>query len=119
LGNQLRLAAQFYKLKGGREIWRRLALDIVIFLMAVFIAGGILVIAGYLPISFNESLAGIITSLVYLFLAAVAYGLTGILAAYSAYPTMSVIKINTNSWLRQSLSKPLSAPEIDAVFENL
>jgi hypothetical protein len=32
---------------------------------------------------------------------------------------MSVININTNSWLRQSLSKPLSAPEIDAVFENL
>jgi hypothetical protein len=78
----LRLAAQFYKLKRWREIWRRLALDIVMFLMAVFIAIGILVIADYLPISFNESLAGIITSLVYLFLAAVAYGLTGILAAY-------------------------------------
>ena len=41
------------------------------------------------------------------------------LAWYGAYPTLSVVNINDNSQLRQSLGKPLSSSEIDTVFENL
>ena len=40
-------------------------------------------------------------------------------AWYGAYPTLSVININDNSQLRQSLGKPLSSSQIDTVFENL
>lgn len=38
---------------------------------------------------------------------------------YSAYPTLSVVNINTSTAARQSLSKPLAACEIDAVIQNL
>jgi hypothetical protein len=41
------------------------------------------------------------------------------LAWYSAYPTLSVVTINTNSQLRRSLGKSPSAPEIDTVFQHL
>jgi hypothetical protein len=41
------------------------------------------------------------------------------IAWYSAYPTLSVININTSTEQRQSLCKPLASPEIDAVFQNL
>jgi hypothetical protein len=40
-------------------------------------------------------------------------------AWYGAYPTLSVVNINDNSQLRRSLGKPLSASQIDTVFENL
>jgi hypothetical protein len=40
-------------------------------------------------------------------------------AWYGAYPTLSVVNINDNSQLRQSLGKPLSSSQIDTVFENL
>jgi hypothetical protein len=38
---------------------------------------------------------------------------------YSAYPTLSVVNINTSTAARQSLSKPLAPYEIDAVVQNL
>lgn len=38
---------------------------------------------------------------------------------YSAYSTLSVININTNTSLRQSLFKPMSYGEIDSAFQNL
>lgn len=38
---------------------------------------------------------------------------------YGAYPTLSVININANTALRQSLFKPLSYGEVDAIFRNL
>lgn len=38
---------------------------------------------------------------------------------YGAYPTLSVININANTALRQSLFKPLSYGEIDSIFRNL
>ncbi len=41
------------------------------------------------------------------------------IAWYSAYPTQSVVNINTSTAARQSLSKPLAACEIDAVIQNL
>jgi uncharacterized membrane protein YuzA (DUF378 family) len=41
------------------------------------------------------------------------------IAWYSAYPTLSVTNINTNTAARQSMSKRLSACEIDAVVQNL
>jgi hypothetical protein len=41
------------------------------------------------------------------------------IAWYSAYPTLSVVNINNNSSLRQSLCKRLIASEIDTVFQNL
>jgi hypothetical protein len=41
------------------------------------------------------------------------------IAWYSAYQTMSVVNINTSTAVRQSLSKPLAACEIDAVVQNL
>jgi hypothetical protein len=41
------------------------------------------------------------------------------IAWYSAYPTLSVVNINTSTAARQSLSKPLAACEIDAVVQNL
>jgi uncharacterized membrane protein YuzA (DUF378 family) len=41
------------------------------------------------------------------------------IAWYSAYPTLSVVNINTSTAARQSLSKPLAACEIDAVIQNL
>jgi len=41
------------------------------------------------------------------------------IAWYSAYPTMSVVNINTSTAARQSLSKPLAACEIEAVVQNL
>jgi hypothetical protein len=41
------------------------------------------------------------------------------IAWYSAYPTLSVVNINTSTAIRQSLSKPLAACEIDAVIQNL
>jgi len=40
-------------------------------------------------------------------------------AWYGAYPTLSVVNINDNSQLRQSLGKPLSSSQIDTVFQNL
>jgi uncharacterized membrane protein YuzA (DUF378 family) len=40
-------------------------------------------------------------------------------AWYSAYPTLSVVNINTSTAARQSLSKSLAACEIDAVIQNL
>jgi uncharacterized membrane protein YuzA (DUF378 family) len=41
------------------------------------------------------------------------------IAWYSAYPTLSVVNINASTAVRQSLSKPLAACEIDAVIQNL
>jgi hypothetical protein len=41
------------------------------------------------------------------------------IAWYGAYLTLSVVNINDNSQLRQSLGKPLSSSQIDTVFENL
>jgi hypothetical protein len=41
------------------------------------------------------------------------------IAWYSAYPTLSVVNINTSTAIRQSLSKPLAAGEIDPVIQNL
>ena len=41
------------------------------------------------------------------------------IAWYSAYPTLSVVNINTSTAARQSLSKPLAACEIDTVIQNL
>ena len=41
------------------------------------------------------------------------------IAWYSAYPTLSVVNINTSTAARQSLSTPLAACEIDAVVQNL
>ncbi len=41
------------------------------------------------------------------------------IAWYSAYPTLSVVNINTSTAARQSLSKPLAACEIDTVVQNL
>jgi hypothetical protein len=41
------------------------------------------------------------------------------IAWYSAYPTLSVVNINTTSELRQLLCKPLTAPKIDAIVQNL
>jgi len=41
------------------------------------------------------------------------------IAWYSAYPTLSVVNINTSTAIRQSLSKPLAACEIDTVIQNL
>ncbi|MDO8978105.1 MAG: hypothetical protein Q7V17_02590 [Afipia sp.] len=38
---------------------------------------------------------------------------------YGAYPTLSVININANTTLRQSLFNPLNYGEIDAIFRNL
>lgn len=38
---------------------------------------------------------------------------------YSAYPTLSVVNINANTALRQSLFKPSSYGEIDSIFRNL
>jgi hypothetical protein len=35
---------------------------------------------------------------------------------YSAYPTLSVINLNTNTDLRQALIKPLAPNELDSVF---
>ncbi len=35
---------------------------------------------------------------------------------YSAYPTLTVININSNTDLRQALFKPLAAYELDLVF---
>jgi hypothetical protein len=40
-------------------------------------------------------------------------------AWYSAYPTLSVVNINTSTAARQSLSKSLAACEVDAVIQNL
>jgi hypothetical protein len=40
-------------------------------------------------------------------------------AWYSAYPTLSVVNINTSTDVRQSLSRPLAACEIDAIIQNL
>jgi hypothetical protein len=41
------------------------------------------------------------------------------IAWYSAYPTLSVMNINTSTAARQSLSKPLAACEVDAVVQTL
>jgi hypothetical protein len=41
------------------------------------------------------------------------------IAWYSAYPTLSVVNINTSTAARQSLSKPHAACEIDTVIQNL
>jgi hypothetical protein len=41
------------------------------------------------------------------------------LAWYSAYPTLSVVNINTSSAVRQSLSKQLASCEVDAIVQNL
>jgi hypothetical protein len=41
------------------------------------------------------------------------------IAWYSAYPTLSVVNINTSTATRQCLSKPLAACEIDAVVQTL
>lgn len=38
---------------------------------------------------------------------------------YGAYPTLSVVNINANTSLRQSLFKPLNYGEIDSTFQNL
>lgn len=38
---------------------------------------------------------------------------------YGAYPTLSVVNINANTALRQSLFKPLNYGEIDAIFRSL
>lgn len=38
---------------------------------------------------------------------------------YGAYPTLSVVNINDNTSLRQSLFKPMSYGEIDSTFQNL
>jgi hypothetical protein len=38
---------------------------------------------------------------------------------YSAYRTLSIININTNTDIRQALFKPLSSSEIDAIVQNL
>jgi hypothetical protein len=38
---------------------------------------------------------------------------------YSAYPTLSVVNVNANTGLRQSLSAALAPHEIDAVFQRL
>jgi hypothetical protein len=40
-------------------------------------------------------------------------------AWYGAYPTLSVVNINNNSQLRQSLGKTLTSSQIDTVFHNL
>ncbi len=41
------------------------------------------------------------------------------IAWYSAYPSLSVVNINTSTAGRQSLSRPLAPSEIDAVIQNL
>ncbi|MBR1219349.1 hypothetical protein JQ557_15205 [Bradyrhizobium sp. U87765 SZCCT0131] len=38
---------------------------------------------------------------------------------YSAFPTLSVVNVNANTSLRQSLSQDLTASEIDGVFQRL
>jgi hypothetical protein len=38
---------------------------------------------------------------------------------YSAYPTLSVVNVNTSTDVRQSLSNPLTPYQIDAVVQNL
>jgi hypothetical protein len=38
---------------------------------------------------------------------------------YSAYPSLSVVNINSSTAVRQSLSRPLAPSEIDAVIQNL
>lgn len=38
---------------------------------------------------------------------------------YGAYPTLSVVNINANTALRQSLFRPSSYGEVDAIFRNL
>jgi hypothetical protein len=40
-------------------------------------------------------------------------------AWYGAYPTLSVVNINNNSQLRQSLGKSLTSSQIDTVFQTL
>jgi hypothetical protein len=37
---------------------------------------------------------------------------------YGAYPTLSIVNVNTNTALRQALFKPLAAYELDSVFLN-
>ena len=41
------------------------------------------------------------------------------IAWYSAYPTLSVVNINTSTAARQSLSQPLAAYQVDAIVQNL
>jgi hypothetical protein len=41
------------------------------------------------------------------------------IAWYSAYPSLSVVNINTSTATRQALSKPLPPSEIDAIIQNL
>ena len=38
---------------------------------------------------------------------------------YSAYPSLSVVNINTSTAIRQSLSRPLAPSEVDAVIQGL
>ncbi len=38
---------------------------------------------------------------------------------YSAYPTLSVVNINTSTAIRQSLSRPLAPSGVDAIVQNL
>jgi len=41
------------------------------------------------------------------------------IAWYSAYPTLSVVNVNTSTAVRQSLSQQLAPCEIDAVVQGL
>lgn len=41
------------------------------------------------------------------------------LAWYSAYPMLSVVNVNANTDLRQSLSRELTPCEVDTVFQRL
>jgi hypothetical protein len=78
----LEISVELNKLDARREKWRRLLLDLVRFAMAISVAAGILIIASYLPVALDRSLAGIARLLVLVSLVIVAYGLIGVLAAY-------------------------------------
>ena len=79
LATTVKLSAQFNEINGKRQRWHRLWLDLVAFTMVVSLAAGILIIARYLHIGFDTTMAA---SWVRAFLTAVTYGLIGILAAY-------------------------------------
>jgi hypothetical protein len=79
LATTVKLSAQFSEIQGKGERWHRLWLDLVAFTMVASLAAGVLIIARYLHIRFDTTIA---ESCVQAFLAAVVYGLIGILAAY-------------------------------------
>jgi hypothetical protein len=103
LATTLKISVELKALKGPKENWRRLELDLVRFAMMIDLAGCALIISRYVPSIIDGETA---EWLIYRILLIAAYGLIGVLAFYAVGVLLLMIAGGRELLDRQQFADP-------------